>query len=1652
MTARFFTSAQGGRSVKLLACAALCAIAAAAAAPAEAHTGSVRVSGAWVSGPNEITVTYSGLFGSDQGCTDCAGASYSDLVLFPGGSRSVVSVSESGNSHAVSFGGPAAEADAAAVLHVSEAVWEGGGHEHRVQDASASAGDGQPPSMMSAYLDLDAGTVLLKFDEDVASLDAALVKAAGMSLSGRPVLDGGEARLELGEQERSRLSAMPEISVTAEAGAFGDAAGNASARASLDAGVKPDRTPPEAAWSESALDLGAGTLTLAFSEYIDASSVDPAAVSVGDAAGSRKVSLEGASVDADGYADRVVLALTGPQKAAATDPDFGDVRLRPVSAFERPSSGQVLDTVRIDSGARDAAGLGIAGGAQGGKVRVVPDTAPPGVIGAPVLDLGDGSLTIKFDEHIDAYGADVGGLRLASGEWGADLSAEIPGSDGYDLVVFVGQAARLSAPASGFELRVEENTVSDLSGNPMPARSFEVEARPDAEPPRLVHAYINAASGVLTAEFDEPVGRLAPAYLSLLEEGHSSHRVRLYASAPYEIEGNSARIELTQPQRLDVSSFRTAAVLEMSAGAARDLAGNPSERGSVRASVSGDSRPPEPTSASLDAGTGLLAISFDEPMDPAPGSVDLEALSLRSGGAAIPLQTPSVGASVSAVEGHDVSITLAERQRQWVISHGAPLSLKLDPGSARDASANPVGSQHVLGVQTDAADVLGPSLESASLDLGSGLLTVSFTERVEVLDASRLALLGPSGSEQNLEGAQALPPDGASSPVQLTLKQRSAVSDWHELSLRAGAGAAQDTSGNASPDGTAQVERLRDREPPYMASASISGPDRISVLFSEDLHDTSVSASDFEVGGSSVAGASEDGGTVTLTVQERIRSSDGKSLRVELVGNVADENGNLARTSGEPPYVDAPNDLLFAGAESFTIESDNPLSPAYARAGDTITVKMKTDAAIDSASVTVNSNEARVESGSRSLVAKYAVSAGDEDGPADVSVTIHSAGERGGSSSFGAPDASGSVSIDNASPEYVSASLAGSNSLYVHYSEPVRTEATQYAGIAVGDGGAGPAVYVAGSGTRDILVEWEGARAGPNSPDVSFEIDDSVSDLAGNLISNPGEKSMTPPASAEALALLRASADGRVALAHDTFVETVSAPGGAAVDVSDFGPPALADPAVDAAGGSAVQFPPKSLVIDTDKSRVTFPPGVQAGGFSGDPVIVVRGSDAEPDEEFALANPGIRAGAAVVLEFGSPGEDVELSLPAFIEFKDLIEEESVVFSIDSDGHTRELLECSAGVNPETAAGYIASDVRPLGSGKVEDGACVDKGAGAVWAVGLVSFGAAVPAAAVPDCDGDCTPPTFGVSASGSRIVSDGFAYNGHATDVDLFFTPSPASTAEVGHTNTAVLKIYDDSGPDAIEHVGLAFGLREGQSISESLVEISWDRDRTGRAQTTLFDPAGVLDPGSVGADASEVPCSPGSSDTCLRLEILHSFQSSLEFDMVGTDAWDWAGNEWQNFYNHAVHVEGGPGDPDGISVNGGALVLYRIGAGTDVLSDSAGFLYKLSPDGAYMPLTNSSSLYREIDDSWRAHEGHEDRREAAFRETVEAQALAAQAVADRITGGSVSNPEFGAAAAMQFFEQHYGSRADDAALQEALLSEQQRAAELARQLFGDTG
>lgn len=1625
------------------------AVLALGAQSASAHDGEIHATGALVTGPNEITIRYSGSVGAAQEIQcpagGCAGAFYSSVVLWPGGAREVLSVSAQGDKHTLSFGGPASVDYTQALLHVEEAEWSGGGHVHELSAATVLAGDGQAPLPVGIEIALGDGSVVFTFDE---KMDASRADPSKMTVGGTAL--AGEARqgrddqvvAELPEEARASLSAKSEISVEAGTGAFADAAGNASDPFELEARVRADSTPPEPVWDRTILDLGEGTLELAFSEHVDASSVEPESVKVSSA--SQIVPLDGADVLTRGYSDSVLIKITPPQKAAIYGADPEAV-FRPLAAFYEPVPWAGPASVSITSGVRDAAGLSLAGGREGGAVQVIPDVLPPRVIGAPSVDLGDGNVRVEFDERIDAYHADMSEIYLASGGWSAPVSAGIAVSDGYALVAYLAEDDRVAAGSlQDMYLEVRAGAVSDLSGNAVPESFLDAAISADRKPPSMERAEFNAPAGVLTVWFDEAVTGVSGPHLSLHESGKPSHRIRLSDANPSEQDGAATVVTLTQAQRADAASFRAAAVLEALGGAALDLAGNASGHGSVEVSASGDGRPPEPVSASLDAGTGLLVIEFDEPID--AELADAKTMRLSVGGATIPLVAEGVVTTVKGAERGALSLRLHELQRQWVIDHGVPLSLEMDAGAAGDMSGN-LSGERMLIVETDAADTLGPTPVSAALDLGSGVLVLRFDETVSSARPSAVALRGGA----SVSPAVAEVAGGASITARLDPEQRRAVGGWDAVVLDAGRGAASDTSGNPSRavSGIA-VTALADSEPPRLVSAAPSGPDRIAVEFSEDLLDSSVSASDFRVDGKTVEAAVEDGGTVTITLDGRISDADGESLRVVLVGSVADRSGNVMLVHGaQLPYLDAPNDLEFVGAESFTITSDNALSSSHAKAGNILTVRMETDAPIESATVTVNSREAEAEVEGSKLVAKYAVSAEDSDGPADITVEVRAAGQRGGTSTFSQDDASNTVTVDNTAPEYASASLAGRSSLYVHYTEPVDSDITQYRDISVGDGDPLPASYVAGWGA-DVLVEWEGAEAGPGTP-VSFKIDRSVSDLAGNAIANPGEQYSEPAPSADALALLHVPGDGKVYLAHDTFVETVAAPPGSepVVDVQDFGPPELPDRAVAGAGGGSVQFPPGAIVVETDAVRVTFPPNVQVGGFGDDYGIGFGASDRKPDDSFAARHPGTDPSAAVVLEFGISARDLAFSKPVLVEMAGIIREESVVFSIDSDGATRELLGCAGSVNADTAAEIISSSIRPRGSATIDGGACADKSAGTVWTTHFSAFGATVPAVAVPDCGGDCTPPTLGVLQSGTRVVSDGFEYNGQAADVEEFYTPFPAVVAEVGHTNTAVLKIYDDSGPGAVAHAGLAFGLREGQSISESLAEILW-QNSGGAPSVAVIDPAGAIDSESVGAYHAEAPCAPGSPDSCLRLEIIHTFTGPLEFDMVGVDVWDMAGNEWQNYFEHAVHVEGEAlGGKKGVAVNGGQLVLYPV-SGIEIMSDGDGFLYKLAPDGEYRPLTNSSGIYRQADESWREHEGHESRREAAFKKNIESQTLAAMAVMERIAGG-VDNPDFGKPAKLQYFEETHAGRAEDAALQEALLAEQERAAETARAAYGDT-
>lgn len=214
------------------------------------------------------------------------------------------------------------------------------------------------------------------------------------------------------------------------------------------------------------------------------------------------------------------------------------------------------------------------------------------------------------------------------------------------------------------------------------------------------------------------------------------------------------------------------------------------------------------------------------------------------------------------------------------------------------------------------------------------------------------------------------------------------------------------------------------------------------------------------------------------------------------------------------------------------------------------------------------------------------------------------------------------------------------------------------------------------------------------------------------------------------------------------------------------------------------------------------------------------------------------------------------------------------------------------------------------------------------------------------CSGDCTPPTLGVDEDGDRLVYDGFQYNGNPVDVELYYTPYPLITVDVGVENLTVLKIYDNNGPQNIAHVGLGFGLGKGESFNDSKATINLDISSDGTETTSLFDPENVLD--NVQITTEEAPCGLNTTAQCLAVFIYHTFREPLNFNMVATYIWDFKLNAWQNYYNHGIEIVGDSLNPPktelvyfGTKQLVGLYELVRIDKKQDIWQDKYGDLFQ---------------------------------------------------------------------------------------------------------------
>ncbi len=684
----------------------------------------------------------------------------------------------------------------------------------------------------------------------------------------------------------------------------------------------------------------------------------------------------------------------------------------------------------------------------------------------------------------------------------------------------------------------------------------------------------------------------------------------------------------------------------------------------------------------------------------------------------------------------------------------------------------------------------------------------------------------------------------------------------------------------------------------------------------------------------------------------------------------------------------------------------------------------------------------------KQFAAEWAACGTDPDGPLDISIEVMIDGVP---VTFGEERLTGpNVLVDNTAPQLDQISLVGQRSVALFYSEPVVTAAADYTLFEYGASSVPAASSVHGSGTASVLAMLAQSDAElMSSTRIDFQVS-GVTDRVGNALLNGGAKSLVPADARDGAVVLRDTArDGRteLVLPPDSIVSTVVARQPVAIDASLLPDPASPAASVASAGGQTAEFS-SGLTVMFASATVVLPAGLQVGGLPADQTLPMSASSSTvPSDDYAFSYRLDTSQSATLVEVGDPAGRVELSLPARIEFSTPLQE--LVFVV-TGGQTLAVQECPEDLTGSSthaeAAGHLAS---LEGQDGTDAGSCYVRESSTVWTSHFSAWGTgpALPPSGGSECD-DCTPPTLGYDEYGAKLVDGGFAYNGLSSDVAYFFTPYPLIESEVGKQNTVVLKMYENQGPGNVEHVSLAFGLRSGEVISESRAVVNYDISFDGTGAVSVIDPDGAIDLDTLSASHDVVECSAGSSLECLSVTITHTFRAPLEFDIVGTDVWDRERNSWQNYYNHGIRVSGEPMDPQpGIEVDG--MLLYRVSSGEDVLVDGDGHLFKLSPEGEYLPLYNQSRLYHDIDESMYIYDGIPkqgyDRGDPEFRDHLYAQVMAAQKVLDSM----MPAPEPDAPAPAP---QLPDLEADERRLREAVLAEQARAALLFEELFGYPG
>ena len=474
----------------------------------------------------------------------------------------------------------------------------------------------------------------------------------------------------------------------------------------------------------------------------------------------------------------------------------------------------------------------------------------------------DISTRVGFDTDIDNYnvtGTDADDFAITDRQLVLNSASDYSSKPLYDITI-----------------TASTTNVSSLFLNVEPSISTSIKVNPHiGTAPAFSSATYNTGTGVLAVAFSEPISdTVALSGLHVRESGQSSGGVTLTGAASQSVSGSSLAVTLSASQQSTVGGM-IAPQLDIDADAVSDAASNGIAAVADRPITINDTVRPSFDSAAYVSSTGILALTFDEPISGGsfPSKIHVRESGQSSGGVTL------TGASW-ITSGSTVKFFLESSHKSGIAALGTP-QLDINPGVVSDVAGNKIARTPDRPITIN--DTTPPTFDSSTYDEDAGILRITFSEPIYGLatDLSKIHVRdsGQSSGGVTLTGAADQPVSVGTLTVRLSASQQSTVNAMSTPQLDIDAGAISDTSTNQIAattdrpiDSDTDNTTVTDTTAPTLLSIERYSPSSATtdsqtliyeVTFSEDV--TGVDKADFALSPGSTGGTSGGTGTGQFT-------------------------------------------------------------------------------------------------------------------------------------------------------------------------------------------------------------------------------------------------------------------------------------------------------------------------------------------------------------------------------------------------------------------------------------------------------------------------------------------------------------------------------------------------------------------------------------------------------------------------------------------------------------------------------------------------------------------------------------------------------------------------------------------------------------------